>query len=142
MEITPIEMETKTDNEIIAEFMGLKLDRATSGGNRLWNMHGLPDFCNQIGISENRLRVFYASDLEFDKSWDWLMPVVVRCHELGDAEEQKFPEAKDLDDPTGWKAWSYRRVGLSTDINQVYTNVVNFIKWYNSQDTSSQPKKQ
>lgn len=117
----------KTDNEIIAEFMGLPLTKQ------------LPQFSS---VGPKKWTTVPFQRWKYHESWDWLMPVVVRCHELGDAEEQKFPEAKDLDDPTGWKAWSYRRVGLSTDINQVYTNVVNFIKWHNSQDTSNQPKKQ
>jgi hypothetical protein len=61
------------------------------------------------------------------------MPVVIKCHEIGDAKEKEFPESKGLDDSTGWKAWSYRRVGLSTDINQVFKNVVTFIEYFNQQ---------
>jgi len=72
-------------------------------------------------------------DLKFNISWDWLMPVVEKCHEITDKKQRQFPESKDLDDPTGWRAWSYRRIELSTDIGLVFNDVVEFIKWYNQQ---------
>lgn len=112
----------KTDNELIAEFMGyyFQQDRFTRPDGQYTHKedgHGL-----------------FVEEMKYDTSWDWLMPVVIKCHEVGDAKEREFPEAKNLDDPTGWKAWNYRRVGLSTNIEQVYKNVILFIKWYNSQE--------
>jgi len=105
----------KTKNELIAEFMGFSVVKK------------MP----QAGAPEARF--ILEKNLKYHTSWDWLMPVVIKCHEIGDAKEKEFPESKHLDDPTGWKAWSYRRVGLSTNIQQVYKNVITFITWLNLQ---------
>lgn len=70
---------------------------------------------------------------KYDTSWDWLMPVVEKIEELCIQMEAMYPEDKHLDDPTGWRAWNYRRISLSVNIESVYKQVVEFIKWYNKQ---------
>lgn len=110
----------KTDNELIAEFMGIDFTAKDA------YLQYPPPICKRFG--------------QYDKSWDWLMSVVIKCHEVGDAKEKECDanNTDDLDDPAGWRSWNYRRVALSTDINRVYSNVLLFIKWYNSQ--SSKPE--
>lgn len=103
----------KHDNELIAEFMEFPYERS--------------------GFTFTEPRTYFVSKakLEYHKSWDWLMPVVVKCNEIATVKQKEFIEDKDLDDPTGWKAWSYRWIHLSTNIDAVYKQVVKFIQWYN-----------
>tara|TARA_R110000868_G_scaffold126956_2_gene334333 strand:- start:781 stop:1047 length:267 start_codon:yes stop_codon:yes gene_type:complete len=52
-----INITSKTDNELIAEFMNLR----------------------STGLS-----IYKESDYKYHKSWDWLMPVVKKCFCTGD----------------------------------------------------------
>lgn len=110
----------KTKNRLIAEFMGFKLKLKT------------PE-CDYYNVPKGTYNSQNASmgAFHFHDSWDWLMPVVRLCHKIGESKEKEFPEDKHLDDPTGWRSWSYRRVDLSTDINLVYRDVIRFINFYN-----------
>lgn len=95
----------KTDNELIAEFMGLPLTKEEylfSGGTktvpfRKWQYHD---------------------------SWDWLMPVVSRINQLwmgcGGAGE------------LGQMCDQVTLMHVSDKIERVYGAVVFFIKWYNA----------
>lgn len=114
----------KTDNELIAIFMGYRVD----GGeyeNRI--VHGM----NGGAISLSRL--------QYDSSWDWLMPVVEKIgEELGyrvticttftriwRPEEKGFvPQVRNND--IEWR-------NLDGSLNATYRAVVEFIKWYNQQ---------
>ena len=57
-------------------------------------------------------------DLQYDTSWDWLMPVVAKCTELNDDE---------FDNQS--IAWAL----LSDSIIDAYDHVVEFIKTYNKE---------
>lgn len=111
-------METKTDNELIAEFMG------------------------EVYIPAN-LRSFYDEQnlKRFQYSWDALMPVVEKIgkhvyeeHEQDDGIEKKW--VKD----TAFM-WTFHnnmarinRMPLhegETQIEAVHSAVVEFIKWFN-----------
>lgn len=70
-------------------------------------------------------------NLEFHKSWDWLMPVVEKWNSISKQKQRELPDYLDLDDSKGWRAWSYRFVHLTTDINYVYDKLMDAIKWYN-----------
>ena len=56
---------------------------------------------------------------KYDKSWDWLMPVVEKCYESG-AEEN---EVGDI-----------THALLDCDIKETYNAVVEFIKEYNKEN--------
>ena len=82
----------------------------------------------------------YESELPFcyHDSWNWLMPVVEKINKLFEEMGKKVMrdewddgEDKNLDDPTGWRAWSYRIVKLATDIKYVHQKVYESIIWYN-----------
>lgn len=130
----------KTNDEIIAVFIGGTIDRATSGGKRLWNFSSLSEFCKQIDISENRVRVFYADDLRFSTSWDWLIPCVEKIDKL---YRENFPPdflQRLLDGQKEIIDHHYMDViaiPLATPISEVYANVVTFIRWYNTQPKQS-----
>ena len=89
------------DNKLIAEFM------------ELTNME-----IGQWSIAEQMSNGYYHS------SWDWLMPVVKKCCDIGfGSENPDFDDQWELqfDDSTS-KFWS-------NDIKGVYESVVNFIKF-------------
>jgi len=71
---------------------------------------------------------FLGEDIGLEIDFNRLMPVVEKCKEVRNEKEKQYPEDKDLDDPTGWRAWSYRSIHLTTDIDDVYEQVIEFIK--------------
>ena len=88
------------DNKIIAEFMGLyPLSRA--------------------GFISDKNHEYYESlsELKYNKSWDWLMPVVEKVIQK-DYDFLVFEELK-------YHLWR-------VDIDAVYNAVVEFIKEYNN----------
>jgi len=103
-------MVAMEDNELIAEFMGGKYDKDTSfpiHPDDIWlPFHGI-------------VRKEY---LNYNKSWDWLMPVV----------EKIVP-------PVGWPidGIKYQTNVMNqlqyAKIEATYKAVVEFIKWYNQQ---------
>lgn len=69
--------------------------------------------------------------MRYHESWDWLMPVVIVCETVA---TEKINELSDntlgLDDPGSWRAWDYRRVHLSSNIDDTYKSVLDFIDWH------------
>lgn len=112
-----------TDNELIAEFMGYKLKQGKQLAQYISGGH------EWYWVGEN-FTIDEPSWLP-ESNWNLLMPVVEKTHIICDQMMRKYPENKDLDDATGWRAWSYRHPKLTTDITRVYNQVVEFIKWYN-----------
>jgi len=123
----------KTDNELIAEFMGF-----VDGGN-YWAAIDNP-YKNFEGGHR-----FYSSELLFDESWDWIMPVVELLNEpvvkngkiirsavqidiFYKACNLKFEPDEDFEDIDDFSLHTQGK----TKIEAVYKAVVEFIKWYNS----------
>jgi hypothetical protein len=97
-----------TDNEKIAQFMGLENTSVHYWITRKGRTH--------------------SNELEYDTSWDWLMPVVKKINELmGDYERSPFwglDNAREI----------VMRLGDSlcqVDIALTNKEVVQFIDWYN-----------
>lgn len=95
----------KTDNELIAEFMGIK--------------------CSPVGCtcSDNGRRLINVDELEYDERWDWLMTVVERIELLGDSNDKVFRSSEFHE---------LMELSIKTSIERVYYFVIEFIKWYNS----------
>ena len=88
------------ENELIAEFMGIESDNAKMRGE----------------LYECPVTAEYVSHLEYQTSWDWLIPVVSKCFKTGDDTHQ----------------WDDIKDAMFTDnIDIVYNQVVEFIKEYN-----------
>jgi len=94
----------KTDNELIAEFMGLKSYEDSRYGTR-W-----PD-----PTSENRS----GWDLKYHSSWDWMMPVVTK---IGSYRPQYPVEVHWITGCT-----------VTVELRELHTRVVEFIKLLNQQ---------
>jgi len=106
----------KTDNELIAEFMGLPLTK------------------REVKFTGGTKEVPFQN-WKYNQSWDWLMPVVEKIETLYD---KAFPPdfiAKLLaKEPTiDHHYMDVIALPLSTKINEAYGSVVEFIKWYNQQ---------
>lgn len=109
----------KTDNELIAEFMGGRKQiigddqlHGYSPGTILW--HGLFD---EHG---------HTTYLSFDDDWEWLMPVVEKIESL-DYEVDVYKHACEINTE------DMIRFEASSKIEACYKAVVEFIKWHNQQ---------
>lgn len=99
----------KTDNEIIAEFMGFeKTGTFYEAAGVRHDKYKSPDF----GYT-------YAAQWAFDTKWSWLMPVVEKIHKNHSIHSQQC---------RGIKA-----ALISLKIEAVHASVVEFINWYNKQ---------
>jgi len=97
----------KTENKLIAEFMGMEEERHTDGRYLFTT-----DLEEEKGIDTR-----FTEELYFHISWDWLMPVVDKMNTTELWEEYDI---------------SYLATYLvSTDINATYNAVVEFINEYN-----------
>jgi hypothetical protein len=112
----------KTDNEIIAEFM----NRAKEA-----DIYSHTD--------ENGVHI-YESYYRYRKSWDWLMPVVEKIQSIKDSPGLHSGSTYLVtikgggcgivaDGITDVVKYSWKRG--NTTIENVYSTVVVFIKWYN-----------
>ncbi len=91
--------ECISDNEMIAEFMGYEVKY---------------DKCYSPKYNDGTI-----APMQFDSSWDWLMPVVLKCFDTQQPEEgQHYFINESL---------------LTMKIEVVYDRVVEFIKTYNDE---------
>lgn len=101
-------MNTIKNNRLIAEFMGLAYcDRHMYEG---W-----------YKSSEFNYRICDDDGLQYHTSWDWIMPVVVRC----------FNKYDEVEDNLSNHQFILNDALLETNIASLYDAVVGFIKWYN-----------
>jgi len=108
------EISDMTDNELIAEFMGLKKDVAFSEG------HGKPMY-KVIGS---------VSNLRYHNSWDWLMPVISKIKKLDVAIQ--LISNKNCCIHNFDQGFEYEfEYEFEQDFTPVYDAVVAFIKWHN-----------
>lgn len=101
----------KSDNELIAEFMGFTPQKSSLG-----NTYSHPNLMGVYGGSGMKFK--------YDTSWDWLMPVVERIESLGDSNDRIF-ESSEFHE--------LMELSIKTSIERVYWFVIQFIKWYNDQ---------
>ena len=104
-------MENLANNKLIAEFMGgvFVETNATLESN---------GYALRKDGSENSV-FFYEFDLPYDRSWDWLMPVIEKCF-VGEAEQ-----SEEISNTTIKNIYE----GIcNQDISFAYKSVVEFIK--------------
>jgi len=135
--------ELEKNNDLIAEFMGLKKSDSLCKGSFTFigediKNAGLP-FIG--GIMGNCM-----DELPFNSSWDWLMPVLDRIEKKANFETKlEFFVGSYLKNAKFVKltifseaniVYEYEGIGYSTKIDAVYMAVVGFIKWYNQNKKS------
>jgi len=128
----------KTDNELIAEFMGGQAHKIDNGFGEtkvlIWFLPG-----NHPNPHCNAGTYKSPSDLEYHKRWDWLHPVIDKIGKLYSVafppnerfiqmilDKENLPVEKHLD---------VIALPLGTPIQEAYKAVVDFIKWHNEQKT-------
>lgn len=113
--------EIISNNKLIAEFMGYKLAKCNNG--LAWNspyersIEDKFDLHGRLFYPENHQ--YYISGnsyLKFDKDWTWLILVVDKI-----VMEDVYAEEK-----------AKVMVSLCPQIETVYSAIINFINWYNS----------
>lgn len=120
-------METiKETNELIAKFMGIqKVNWNFANYKYAFAKKEDIEYCNKNipnGWSYNPdLFHFLIWSLNYDKSYDWLMPVVVRLEQV-----RPFPSIT-------YDYWMYEFEKSFLDINELYANVVKCIKEINNE---------
>jgi len=97
----------KTDNELIAEFLELE---EISADIKLWIAQPVTE--PHVAYPENKLL--------YDISWDWLMPVVSKCFDYGELDNE-------------FRDQIIASLSGVIDIDDTYKAVLEFIKWYNQQ---------
>tara|TARA_R100000541_G_scaffold18500_1_gene28296 strand:- start:2410 stop:2796 length:387 start_codon:yes stop_codon:yes gene_type:complete len=98
------------DNKLIAEFMGCTYPHNEITDATLYNVsHG----------------TFELSELRYDVSWDWLMPVVHKCYQEHTCSQERMNSNDAYEIKT-------------CDITRVYKAVVKFIKGQEVMDIHAQ----
>jgi len=114
------------DNKTIAEFMGCTFELKTLYRKdepiRIELVYGLLDFVpewrRRMGTAISGAEWCAVDRMEFHKSWDWLMPVIIKI-----ANEQSISGTID------WLEDKFQ-VGVYS-IDDAYWLVVEYIKWIN-----------
>lgn len=119
----------KTDDQIIAEFMGIKFWKEIQG-QKYYKVPKEHVYANNAGLGQFR----------YDRSWDWIMPVVQKIESLGYGTEIVAAPGYECHISEGttqgdggkfFDSISYVE-NTATKIEAVYKAVVEFIKWYNT----------
>jgi hypothetical protein len=123
-----METEVKTNNELIAEFMGAERREGPRAFNPdqilvQWIIKG-----NPYNQHRDDIKYWYQPvELKYHESWDWLMPVVEKIGNVWDLNE------------IGTEAEKVLRLPLSTHIQEVNKAVVKFINFYNEHLNQTKP---
>ena len=105
------------DNKLIAEFMGFpKQSDVVDERTTAYYIGDVIKANNENNQNEDD--VFHIDDMLFDSSWDWLMPIVDKCFDI------HLEHSDDL-------SFLLNDALLTTNIDEVYRAVVEFIKYYN-----------
>lgn len=110
-------MTTQESNKLIAEFMDLPSIRAHEKGKE-----NLYSWINEIS---GETILVAPSKMNFERSWDWLMPVVEKCYQENMNENLSSERKREDFDML------INDAILTINIEEVYDTVVQFIQWYN-----------
>ena len=112
-------MTTEEGNKLIAQFLNWKSDFIDTPNYK--DVVFEPD---ENHIAWDGAGCYYDYEMQFNKSWDWLMPVIKKIEHL---------EISLFNDSIHFQIQRHLLLTLpiNTDILTVYSQVVDFIKWYN-----------
>lgn len=108
----------KTDNELIAEFMGMTLESINHEKGTDYDWIGAP----------NNMAWTLKSAPPFNSSWDWIISAVETIEKIEGVVT--VLKNKRFQITYGKKKFSCHTV---VKLNSVYRVVVEFIKWYDTQ---------
>jgi len=114
------------DNVLIARFMGWQVLQSGGGFFRAFK----PNAKNPTSVkavcgwrAEKDCWLSISQKVQYHKSWDWLMPVVEKINEI----YRVGPSIEGIN----VELYKVLSMQIGTEIEYVYSGVVNFIKWYN-----------
>ena len=127
-------MKIEESNKLIAEFLGLKLTNIKA--EDVWST---VEYLSDNPDSTLPCSVPIDNTLYFDKSYDWLMPVVERIESLGydsriignNSDSGFLCDFVDIENNE-----ISCKVSYESKLEAVYKTVIEFIKWYNDQEGS------
>lgn len=125
----------KEENKLIAEFMGFpvkfyKEDEETGLTDSEGNADTVSYDCELAII--NGL-VYEPRNLKYHNSWDWLMPVVDKIENMQQMGAQAYIDISAFKITASFNYEQNGRYFTGNDkIEAVYSAVIQFIKWYNS----------
>tara|TARA_R110002020_G_scaffold448599_1_gene661504 strand:- start:53 stop:385 length:333 start_codon:yes stop_codon:yes gene_type:complete len=110
-------MDIVKSNKNIARYMGWKYKNQA----KYWIIYPYDD----NSVFNNHTRTHSVKNLKFNKSWDWLIPVINKI--TSDDMYSKYVDySSSMIDDGG--------IYINTKfIDVTYNNVVDFINWYNNQ---------
>lgn len=111
-------------NKLIAEFMGATPIRGE---------YDMYQVIEDIKDGVNEKHFFIPSEMEFNSSWNWLMPVVEKIEEMGfwfELRTHKTGNRAVIGD-YNYDTKPISNVFKTSKIESVFMCVVCFIKWYN-----------
>ena len=104
-------------NKLIAEFMGLENHFKNEGGTKVF-IDGEENVQNWECYDTERGLLITPIEMQYHTSWDWLMPVISKCLEIGaNASVERIYHALH-----------------TQDLSFAYKEVVEFIKEHKSKD--------
>jgi hypothetical protein len=114
----------KTDNILITEFMGGKYDKDTS-----FPIHPDDMWLPFHGIVRKQ-------HLNYDKSWDWLMPVIEKIRTHWGNEVILNGDLTIIKKTQGVKTKGFKKIEVLEvgSLNSAYKAVITYIKWYNENE--------
>jgi len=117
-------MTTEENNQLIAEFMGVKPNKDGE-----YEMYQALDF---IEDGEDEKHSYSGKEMEFKASWNWIMPVVEKVDQIGASViiGRMFCEIKYID-PLNQSKHFEVRIASGVKINAINGAIVDFIQWYN-----------
>ena len=84
---------------------------------------------NQIWIPYHG--IVYTTDMNYHKSWDWLMPAVVKSNQLIAESLTKLSPMKDTPEVMqAISSISVMTINLTANIDYVYNQVARVAEWY------------
>ena len=132
---TPKE-EIQESNRLIAEFMGGVYKKSDKTGELDSDRIYIGEDEAMYFVSDpnpDRKFIPHQYELKYHKSFDWIMPVVVRIEQGLFAVEIKENHCKIA----GYRKYEgilfYHKNSLESKLESTYKSVVQFIRWYNTQ---------
>lgn len=130
---------TIENNKLIAEFMGFRNTPVRNYEGKQYE-YQIPYGFNLIKEVETTIEGVWVSvleeqdycmvtDLKFNVSWDWLMPVVAKCAKAADYYEFDTEENKKYEEI--FNIENMFTEFMRGNIAGIYERAIEFIKWYN-----------
>ena len=123
-------------NKLIAEFMGFPKEADAVDDRTIAYYVGESILWTDNTDNENEYDVFHPDDMQFHKSWDWLMPVVEKIESLRDANGNAYRFTIDMCNAQ-IEETNIEILGGRFKLDTTHKAVVEFIKTYNDEQNKA-----